>query len=53
MNYKVELKSKTIKDLENLPLEQSKRVLRKLEKISINLEGDFKKLTNFTPEYIV
>jgi mRNA interferase RelE/StbE len=51
MNYEIKLKPKAIKDLENLPLEQSKRVLKKLEKFSINLEGDLKKLTNFTPEY--
>ena len=51
MNYEIKLKPKAIKDLENLPLEQSKRILKKLEKFSINLEGDLKKLTNFTPEY--
>ncbi len=51
MKYQVELKPKAIKDLNGIPKEQGKRIVEKLKILESNLEGDIKKLTNYTPEY--
>lgn len=51
MKYKVELKAKAFKDLSKLPANIQNQIISKLEILENNLQGDIKKLTNFTPEY--
>lgn len=51
MKYEVTLKSRAIKDLEKLPTDTQARILEKVELMQDDLQGDVKRLTNFTPEY--
>ena len=51
MKYKVELKPKAIKDLKGLPKTEGKRIIEKLKLLEDDLQGNVKRLTNFTPEY--
>ena len=51
MKYLVQFKPKAIKDLGKLPIEVQNRILTKIETMEDNLQGDVKRLTNFTPEY--
>ncbi|HEY9867423.1 MAG TPA: type II toxin-antitoxin system RelE/ParE family toxin [Candidatus Obscuribacterales bacterium] len=51
MTYKIQFKPKAIKDLQTLPPELQKRILAKIEGMQNNLQGDVKRLANFTPEY--
>jgi mRNA interferase RelE/StbE len=49
--YLVELMPKAIKDLKTLPKSEAKKVVDKIRSLEEGLNGDIKKLTNFTPEY--
>ena len=49
--YLVELMPKAIKDLKTLPKSEAKKVVEKIRSLEKGLNGDIKKLTNFTPEY--
>ena len=49
--YLVELMPKAIKDLKALPKSDAKKVIEKIRSLEKGLNGDIKKLTNFTPEY--
>lgn len=51
MNYRVQFNPKAIKDFEKLPQNIQKRVNNKIMAMQNNLQGDIKKLTNYTPEY--
>jgi mRNA interferase RelE/StbE len=51
MEYEIEFKPKAIKDLDSLQPDVAKRIVEKISRLSQNLEGDVKRLTNFTPEY--
>ncbi len=51
MRYEVTLKPKAIKDLQRLPSDTQARILEKVELMQDDLQGDVKRLTNFTPEY--
>lgn len=51
MEYTIEFKPKAIKDLDSLQPDIAKRIIEKVSRLSQNLEGDVKRLTNFTPEY--
>lgn len=51
MEYTIEFKPKAIKDLDSLQPDIAKRIVEKVSRLSQNLEGDVKRLTNFTPEY--
>jgi mRNA interferase RelE/StbE len=51
MMYKVEIKPKAIKDLKDIPKQDGKKIVEKLKLLENNLQGDIKRLTNFTPEY--
>jgi len=51
MKYQIQFKPKAIKMLKKSPPTDSQKILAKIEKLTDNLEGDVKKLTNFTPEY--
>ncbi len=51
LKYEATLKPKAIKDLEKLPSDAQARILEKIELMQDDLQGDVKRLTNFTPEY--
>jgi mRNA interferase RelE/StbE len=51
MNYRLELKPRAIRDLKNIKFEDRARLLSNIEKLSDDLSGDVKRLTNFTPEF--
>ena len=51
MKYKVELKPKAVKDLKGLPQADQRHMVQKLEVLATDLQGDVKKMTNFSPEY--
>jgi mRNA interferase RelE/StbE len=51
MRYTVELKPRALKDLKGLSQADQRRVVQKLELLATDLQGDVKKLTDFSPEY--
>lgn len=51
MKYEVKFKPKAFKDLAKLSNNIQSRIINKIELMQDNLQGDIKKLTNFTPEY--
>ena len=51
MNYEVEFKPRSAKDLDALPVSAKQSLISKIEVLQTDLTGDVKKLTNFTPEY--
>ena len=51
MKYKVELKPRAIKDLKDIPKSDGKKIIEKLKLLEDDIQGDVKKLTNFTTEY--
>ena len=51
MEYQIEFKPKAIKDLEEFPANVRERIINKIEAMQDDLQGDVKRLTNFTPEY--
>jgi len=51
MDYEIEIKSRALKDLEVLPADDRRRVGERIDQLAHNLEGDVKKLRNFTPSY--
>jgi mRNA interferase RelE/StbE len=51
LRYEAILKPKAIKDLRGLPASLQTRILEKVEFMQDDLQGDVKRLTNFTPEY--
>jgi len=51
MEYKVKFKPRAIKDCKSIDKKRLKPIFSKIELLSNNLQGDVKKLTNFTPEY--
>ena len=51
MVSKIEIKSKVIKDGKKISKDILRRIFVKIECLQNDLEGDVKRLTNFTPEY--
>jgi mRNA interferase RelE/StbE len=51
VHYRVQLKPRAVKDLGQLPRRDAARVLLALERLQVDLSGDVKRLTDFTPEY--
>ena len=51
MKYQVEFKPRALKDCKNIDKSMLKTIFSKIEALSDDLQGDVKKLTNFTPEY--
>jgi mRNA interferase RelE/StbE len=51
VQYQIEFKPKAIKDLEQFPENIRERIISKIEAMQDDLQGDVKRLTNFTPEY--
>ncbi len=51
MKYEIEFKPRAIKDCKIISKHQLQRIFRGIEKMSDDLKGDVKRLTDFTPEY--
>jgi mRNA interferase RelE/StbE len=51
MGYLLEFKPSALKDLRNIPALQTTRILDRIETMKNDLQGDVKRLTNFSPEY--
>lgn len=51
MQYKVQFKPTAIKELKKIDRAAAVQIIAKIEKLQDDLDGDVKKLTNFTPEY--
>ena len=51
MYYEVAFKPKSLRDCKNIPRKDLRRIFEKIETMQNNLEGDVRRLTNFTPEY--
>jgi mRNA interferase RelE/StbE len=51
VQYQIEFKPKVIKDLQKIPVNDRERIINKIEAMQDDLQGDVKRLTNFTPEY--
>ena len=51
MKYQIVYKPRAAKDIQKLPRQQIRRVLAAIERLADNLQGDVKKLTQYTPEY--
>ncbi len=53
MEYKIEFKPKALKDCKNLPKKDVVKIFAKIEGLKNNLDGDVKRLTNYSPEYML
>ncbi len=51
MEYKIEFKPRALKDCRKIPKSQLTHIFEQIEIMSVDLKGDVKRLTNFTPEY--
>jgi len=51
MDFEIEFKPKAWKDIESIHTTDARRVVAKIETLREGLDGDIKRLTNFTPEY--
>ena len=51
MKYQIQFQPKAIKALDKLPTQEKVKIVTKIEALKDDLQGDVKKLTNFTPEY--
>ncbi len=51
MKYNVEIKPTALKDCKSIDKKTLKNIFNKLAFLSEGLQGDVKKLTNFSPEY--
>ncbi len=51
MEFKIEFKPKSLKDCKNLPKKDVAKIFAKIEGLKNNLDGDVKRLTNYSPEY--
>ena len=51
MRYTIELKPRAEKDLRSIGRPDRERVIERLRRLENDLQGDVKRLTNFTPEY--
>ena len=51
MKYNIQFKPKAVKDIERLSSRMQLQIAKAIEAMSVDLKGDVKRLTNFTPEY--
>ncbi|MDB9494724.1 type II toxin-antitoxin system RelE/ParE family toxin [Spirulina subsalsa CS-330] len=51
MNYAVEFRPRALKDLQGLTRTNQERILVKIEQLRVDLQGDVKRLKNFSPAY--
>ena len=51
MPREIEIRSKAEKDLRVIPKRDGERITKAILALRLGMEGDVKRLTNFTPEY--
>ncbi len=51
MTYTIELNRRAIKDLRDIAAAERRRIVARIEALAVDLAGDVKRLTHFTPEY--
>lgn len=51
MVYTVEFRPRAVRDIDGLSPPVARRVLEKIATMAVDLNGDVKRLTNFSPEY--
>ncbi len=51
MIYQLEIRPKAQRDFDDIPPRDARRISARILALSHDLQGDVKKLTNFTPEY--
>lgn len=51
MKYSIQFKPRAIKDLKGIPAIDQRRILQRVEAMGDNLQGDVKRLTDFTHAY--
>ncbi len=51
MKYNIQFKPRAVKDIERLSSRLHLQIIKGIEAMSVDLKGDVKRLTNFTPEY--
>jgi mRNA interferase RelE/StbE len=51
MKYDIVFKPRALKDLKSLPKAIRQRIIDRIEALRDDLNGDVKRLTDFTPEY--
>jgi mRNA interferase RelE/StbE len=51
MKYDIQFKPRAVKDIERLSSRMQLQITKAIEAMSVDLKGDVKRLTNFTPEY--
>jgi mRNA interferase RelE/StbE len=51
LKYSIEFKRTAVKDLEKIIPKEANKIIEKIKTLENGLNGDIKKLTNFTPEY--
>lgn len=51
MKYKLEFKPRAVKDLKELSVADQVRLLKRIENLENDLEGNVKRLTNVTPDF--
>ena len=51
LKFSLEFKPKAVKDLKRIPKDQVVKILESIERLQSGLQGDIKRLTDFTPEY--
>ena len=51
MKYKIEFKPRALKDCRKIPKSRLIHIFEQIEMMSVDLKGNVKHLTNFTPEY--
>jgi mRNA interferase RelE/StbE len=51
MKYNIQFKPRAVKDIERLSSRIQLQIIKGIEPMSVDLKGDVKRLTNFTPEY--
>jgi mRNA interferase RelE/StbE len=51
MDRAIEIRDKAEKDLRSVPKRDSERILNAIQALRADLQGDVKKLTNFSPSY--
>ncbi len=51
IKFALKFKPKAAKDLKQIPKGRVVKILEKIEKLQFGLQGDVKRLTDFTPEY--
>jgi mRNA interferase RelE/StbE len=51
MQYEIQIKPQAIKDGKRIPKKELRKIFAKIDALKDGLQGNVRRLTNFTPEY--